>query len=171
MRNSKVTFMVQAAMIAAIYVVLVELFAPISFGPIQFRVAEALTVLPFFIPAAIPGLSIGCLLGNMLGGAILADIVFGSLATFLGAIGTYCVGRVWSKNSLKFLAVLPPILSNTIIVPWVLKYGYGMEDSIPLMMVTVGAGEIIICGIVGAILLVVLEKYRHVIFKDVEATN
>ena len=88
MRNNKVLFLTQAAMIAAIYVVLTVLFAPFSFGQVQVRISEALTILPFFTPAAIPGITIGCIVGNAIGGAILPDIVFGSLATLIGAIFT-----------------------------------------------------------------------------------
>ena len=86
MRNKKVLHLVQGAAIAAIYVVLVVVFNYWSFGPIQFRIAEALTILPFFTPAAIPGLFVGCLLANLLGGAIPADIIFGSIATLIGAL-------------------------------------------------------------------------------------
>ena len=88
MRNKNVLFMTHAAMIAAIYVVLTYVFAPFSFGEVQIRIAEALTILPVFTPAAIPGLFIGCLVGNILGGAILPDIIFGSIATLIGAIFT-----------------------------------------------------------------------------------
>ena len=88
-KTISVLFLVQSAMIAAIYVVLTIVFAPISFGQIQFRIAEALTILPAFTPAAIPGLFVGCLIGNILGGAILPDIIVGSMATLLGAIFTY----------------------------------------------------------------------------------
>ena len=80
MRNKNAAFLTQAAMIAAIYVVLTYVFAPISFGEIQVRIAEALTILPLFTPAAVPGLFIGCLVGNIIGGALLPDIVFGSIA-------------------------------------------------------------------------------------------
>ena len=89
MKNKSVLFMAQAAMIAAIYVVLTIVFAPSSFGEVQVRIAEALTILPVFTPAAIPGLFIGCLIGNILGGALLPDIIFGSLATLIGALFTY----------------------------------------------------------------------------------
>ena len=89
MKNKNVTFLTQAAMIAAIYVVLTYVFAPFSFGEVQVRISEALTILPVFTPAAIPGLFVGCLVGNILGGAILPDIIFGSIATLIGAIGTY----------------------------------------------------------------------------------
>ena len=81
--------MTQSALIAAVYVVLTMVFAPFSFSEIQVRIAEALTILPLFTPAAIPGLFIGCLLGNILGGAALPDIIFGSLATLIGAYGTW----------------------------------------------------------------------------------
>lgn len=160
MKNKKVLFLVQAAMIAAIYVVLTVIFAPFAFGEIQVRIAEALTILPVFTPAAIPGLFIGCLIGNILGGAVLPDIIFGSLATLVGAVFTYLL-----RNQSKYLAPLPPIISNTIIVPFVLRYAYGINLPIPFMMLTVGVGEIISCGILGIIVYGALNKYRHRIFK------
>ncbi len=160
MKNKKVLFLVQAAMIAAIYVVLTVLFLPISFGEIQVRIAEALTILPVFTPAAIPGVFVGCLIGNILGGAILPDIIFGSLATLIGALFTYLL-----RNKSKYLAPLPPIISNTLIVPFVLRYAYGINLPIPFMMLTVGVGEIISCGILGMIVYGALNKYRHRIFR------
>lgn len=153
--------MAHAAMIAAIYVVLTILFRPFSFGEIQVRIAEALTVLPVFTPAAIPGLFIGCLIGNILGGAILPDIVFGSLATLIGAMLTY----VLRKQS-RYLAVLPPILSNTLIIPFVLRYAYGVNLPIYWMMLTVGIGEVLSCGVLGIILHSALQKYKYKIFKQ-----
>lgn len=158
MRNKKVLFMTEAAIIAAIYVVLVFAFAPISFSAIQARIAEALTILPFFTPAAIPGVTIGCLLSNLLTGADVLDVIFGTLATLLGAIGSYLL----RKN--KYLVPLPPIIANTLIVPWILRYAYGVPDAIPFLMLTVGIGEIIACGILGMVLLFTLDKYKHIIF-------
>ena len=152
--------MTQAAMIAAIYVVLTYVFAPFSFGEVQVRIAESLTILPLFTPAAIPGLFIGCLIGNILGGAILPDIIFGSLATLLGAVFTY---RLRNKN--KFLAPLPPIAANTVIVPFVLRFGYGVALPIPLMMLTVGIGELASCGVLGMVLYYALSKYKNMVFK------
>lgn len=152
--------MAQAAMIAAIYVVLCIAFAPISYGAIQARVAEALTILPYFTPAAIPGLFIGCLIANLIGGSIMLDVVCGSIATLIGAVGTWMLRR---KS--RFLAPLPPILANTLIVPFVLRYGYGEPLPIPFLMGTVGIGEIAVCGVMGLILLAVLEKYRRFIFR------
>lgn len=154
--NKKLTFLVQAAMIAAIYVVLVFLFKPISFSYIQVRIAEALTILPFFTPAAIPGVTIGCLLGNLLSGSDILDIIFGSTATLIGAFGSYFLRRR------KFLVPLPPILANTIIIPWVLRFAYGQSLSIPFMMLTVGAGEVLSCGVLGLLLLFALSKYRSI---------
>lgn len=161
MKNKKVLFLVQAAMIGAIYVVLTLLFQPFSFGQIQVRIAEALTILPLFTPAAIPGLFVGCLIGNILGGSILPDIIFGSLATLIGAIFTYLL-----REQSKYLAPLPPTLANTIIVPFILYYAYGINLPIPFMMLTVGIGEIISCGVLGMIVYASLEKYRYRIFKD-----
>lgn len=158
MKKRSVTYFVQAAMIAAIYVVLIFAFQPISFSQIQFRFAEALTILPFFTPAAIPGVTIGCFLGNLLGGADILDIVFGTLATLIGAFGSYALRKH------KFLVPLPPILSNAIIIPWVLRYAYFESAPIPFMMATVGIGQIISCGILGLILLYALDGYKHIIF-------
>ena len=157
--SQKSSFMTHAAMIAAIYVVLTYIFAPFSFGDVQVRIAEALTILPIFTPAAIPGLFIGCLIGNILGGAILPDILFGSLATLIGAVFTYLL-----RKKSQFLCVLPPIISNTIIVPLILKYAYGMNIPIAFLMLTIGIGEMISCGVLGLILYYALRKYRKVIF-------
>lgn len=161
------TTMVQAAMIAAIYVVLT--FIASAFGlanhAVQVRFSEALTILPYFTPAAIPGLFIGCLLSNVLTGCALPDIIFGSLATLIGALGTYALRR-W-----KWCAPVCPIIANTIIVPLVLIYGYGLLiegmsflQCFGYYCLTVGAGEIISCGILGMVLLLSLQKYQGKIF-------
>ena len=160
MKMKKSLFITQAALIAAIYVVLVLIFQSTSFGPIQFRIAEALTVLPYFTPAAIPGVTIGCLLGNILGPANVFDIIFGTLATLIGAILSYLLRRY------KYLVPIPPIVANVLIIPWVLRYAYGFEDSIPFFMLTVGIGEIIAVGILGTILLLALDRVKDNIFKN-----
>lgn len=160
MKNKRILFMTQAAMIAAIYVVLTLVFAPFSFGEVQIRIAEALTILPVFTPAAIPGLFVGCLIGNIIGGAVLPDIILGSLATLIGAFFTYQL-----RNNNKYLAPIPPIAANTIIVPFVLRYAYCVPLPIPFMMLTVGIGEVISCGVLGMVVLAALQKYRHTIFK------
>lgn len=158
MKNKSTQFLVQAAAIGAIYVVLTVLFAPISFGEIQIRFAEALTILPYFTPAAVPGLFVGCIIANFLGGALPLDIIFGSIATLLGAYFSY------KLRANKWLVALPPIIANAVIVPFVLHYGYGINLPIPLLMFTVGAGEIISCGVLGGVLLNALSKYGKLIF-------
>lgn len=159
MKNKGVVFTTQAAMIAAIYVVLTVVFAPFSFGSVQVRIAEALTILPAFTPAAIPGLFVGCLIGNILGGAMLPDIIFGTLATLIGAVFTYIL-----RNQNKFLAPLPPIVANTVIIPYVLRFAYGEAIPIPLLMLSIGIGEVISCGVLGMTLYFTLNKYKHRLF-------
>ena len=158
MKENKTRNLVYGALIAAIYVVLTMAFQPISYGPIQFRISEALCVLPFFTPAAIPGVTLGCLISNLLGGAVMMDVIFGSLATLIGAIGS------WMLRRNRFLVSVPPILSNTLIIPWVLKFAYGAEDMVWYMMVTVGIGEILAIGVLAQLLISVLTKYRKTIF-------
>lgn len=162
--NNKVQFMTQSAMIAAIYTALTIAFAPVAYGPVQFRISEALCILPFFTPAAIPGLFLGCMISNgvgvALGTAVLPDVIFGSLATLIGAVGSYAV----RKN--RWLVCIPPIAANTIIIPWVLRYAYGAPELIPFMMVTVGIGEILAVGVLGNFLLAALERYKGLLFKQ-----
>jgi len=146
---------VLGALIAAIYFVLTVAIAPLSYGIMQIRFSEALTVLPFFFPGAIPGLFIGCLLANIMNGNIL-DIIFGSLATLLAAFTTYKI-----KN--KYLAPLPPIIFNAVIVGAVLTYIFtGTPDEAPFYFIalSVGFGELIACYALGLPLLLLLEKFR-----------
>ena len=161
MRDKKVLFITQASMIAALYVVLTLLANALglAYYAIQVRFSEALTILPFFTPAAIPGLWAGCVLSNLLTGCALLDIIFGSLATLIGAVGTYILRKC------KWAAPIPPIIANTLIVPLILAYVYQFEGSIPYFMLTVGLGEVISCGILGMILLGILMRYQNVIFK------
>ena len=158
--NKNVLKLAYGAVTAAMYVVLVLLFKPISYGDIQLRVAEVLCILPIFTGSAVPGLFIGCLLSNILTGAPMGDIVFGSMATLIGAYGTYML-----RNQ-KRIAWIPPVVSNAVIVPFILKFSYGLENLIPFMMLTVGAGEIISIGIFGNIFRAVLEKQKGRIFID-----
>ena len=155
----KTRFITHAAIIAALYVVLTYFINAFNLasGAIQVRISEAMTVLPFFTPAAIPGLFIGCIIANIFAGGVIWDVVFGSLATLIGAVGTYLL-----RDKKPALAVIPPILANMVIVPFVLRYAYGVEGSIPFFMLTVGIGEVISCGILGYILLKVLEKHRNI---------
>ena len=162
MRNKKVLRITQAAMIAAIYVVLTVFISAFNLasGAIQVRISEALTILPVFTPAAIPGLFLGCLISNLVTGCMPLDVVFGSLATLIGACGTYALRKH------KWLAPLPPIVANTIIVPVVLRYVYLAEGTIPFFMLTVGIGEVISCYLLGSILHRVLDRYKEHIFKE-----
>ena len=158
MERKKIRFLVQASFIAAIYVVLTYISAMfgLSSGVIQVRFSEMLCVLPIFTPSAVPGLFVGCLLSNILSGCVLWDVIFGSLATLIGAVFT----RILRKH--KLLAPIPPIISNTLIVPFVLRYAYGAVGSIPYFMLTVGLGEIISCGVLGIILMKALEKNKNI---------
>ncbi len=165
MNKKNALYVTQASMIAALYVVL-TLFVNafnLASGAIQVRLSEALCILPVFTPAAIPGLFIGCLISNVLTTATIWDIVFGSLATLIGAIGTY-----WLRHT-KFVFTLPPVISNMIIIPIVLKMAFHLEDAWWFLVITIGIGEIISICIVGMILKKVLSKYQNVIFKNLEA--
>ncbi len=152
----------RAALIAALYVVLTEIstLLRLSSGVIQLRFSEALTVLPLFTPAAIPGLFAGCIISNFLAGGIVWDVIFGSLATLIGAVGTYYLSRV---N--KYLSPVPPIVANTVIIPLVLEFTYGAEGSLPFFFLTVFIGEFVSCGVFGIPLMLALKK-RKGIFKS-----
>lgn len=155
--KKRVRFITYSAIIAALYVILTGLSAALHLasGPIQIRLAEALTVLPVFTPTAIPGLFLGCVLANFLTGSLIWDVVFGSLATLIGAVGTYFL-----RKKSKYLAVLPPIVSNMLIVPAVLQYVYGEEQMYWILMLTVGVGEILSAGVCGLILHKTLSKTK-----------
>lgn len=163
MENSRkrTLYIVQAALIAAIYVVLTLVFKPISFDFIQVRIAEALTILPMFLPAAVPGLFLGCLIANFFGGAVLWDVIFGSLATLVGAFFSYKL----KEN--RWLVPVPPIVANVIVVPLVLKYAYGISEvPLLLMMVYIFVGEFVSCFILGELLASVLIKNHFSFFKE-----
>ena len=144
--QKKTLQLTRAALIAALYVILTfvaQMFGLAS-GVIQIRLSEALTALPLLYKEAIPGLWIGCIIANILTGCALWDVVFGSIATLLGAIGTYYIGR-----KKPILGPVFPILSNMLIVPLVLQTVYGVEDGFLFLAITVGIGEIICCGFLG----------------------
>ncbi len=154
-KNQKSTlYFCQAAVIAALYVVLTFLanLLGLASGVIQIRLSEMLCLLPIFLPAAIPGVTVGCLLANLLTAAVPLDILIGPIATLLGALGTYALRKY------RWLAPIPPILSNALIIPFVLVYGYGMEQAIWFMMITVGVGEILSVGVLGTVFVRASEK-------------
>ncbi len=140
--------------IAALYVALTYIAAVfgLASGAIQVRLSEALTILPVFTSTAIPGLAVGCVLANLLTGCAPWDVVFGSLATLLGAVGTRVL-----KNK-PYIAWIPPVMANAIIVPFVLQKVYGVEDAWWYLALTVGAGEVIACGILGILLYHSIKK-------------
>ncbi|MFZ5969325.1 MAG: QueT transporter family protein [Bacillota bacterium] len=154
MKSTK--FLVQAAIIGAIYAALTIILAPISYGQIQVRIAEALTVLPIFTPAAIPGLFVGCIIANIYGGGGMVDIVFGSLATLAAAVMSYKMPKRW-------LVPLPPVIVNGIVVGYILNYLY----QLPLLatMGWVSLGQLIACYGLGYPLMMNLDKYKDKIFQ------
>ena len=156
-KKSKTRFLTTSAMIAALYVVLTELSAAfgISSGVIQFRLSEMFAVLPIFTPAAIPGVFIGCLISNIMTGGVIWDVVFGSLASLIGALGAWFLRK---KN--VYLAPVPTVAANMLIIPFVLRYAYGMDGTIPFFMLTVGIGEFVCAGILGVFLAKTLKKYK-----------
>ena len=158
--SKKTAYLTQAALIAALYTVLTMIAAgfDLASGAIQVRFSEALTIMPFFTPAAIPGLTVGCLLSNILTGCALPDIIFGTLATLLGALGSYALRHN------RFLCAIPPIVSNALIIPFVLTYAYHIPGGIPLFMLTVGLGELISCMGLGQLLLQALLPFRGRLF-------
>ncbi len=159
---NKTYFIANASLIAALYTVLTVMAAGFNLasGAIQVRFSECLTILPFFTSAAIPGLTLGCLISNLITGCALPDIIFGSLATLLGALGSYALRRN------RYLCSIPPIVSNALIIPFVLTYAYHIPGGIPFFMLTVGLGELISCLIFGQILLSALLTVRGRIFKS-----
>lgn len=156
MKNTqKIRSITLSALIAALYTALTLITAALGFssGVIQVRISEALTVLPYFTPAAVSGLTVGCFISNLLTGGAPADILLGTAATLVAAIFT----RLLRKAHPVF-SPLPPIVVNTLTIPWILRYAYGLIGGIPYFMLTVGIGELISCGVLGLILLYALKK-------------
>ncbi len=158
MKNNTL-YLTRGALIAALYTALTyaaSIFG-LSSGVIQFRISEALCILPLFMPEAIIGLFIGCILSNVLTGAIIWDVIFGSLATLIGAILTRALRALPEK--LKWIATLPPVISNAVIVPFVLIHAYGVPDGYFYLLLTVGIGELVCATGLGTILYYTLRKY------------
>ena len=150
---------VNAGLIAAVYVVLTMIFQPISFGPVQFRIAEALTLLPILTADAVPGLFVGCLLGNWLGGGIWFDVALGSVATLLAAL---CTRKFRDK---PLIAAIFPTIFNGLIVGPVVYFAYvrapGAPVNVPTLvfnMATVALGELVVCYVLGLLMIYALKK-------------
>lgn len=150
--QKKIRPMCEAAVIAALYAAVTLVTAPLASDVIQVRIAEALCALPIFTPSAIPGVTLGCLLANLLTGSPLPDVIFGTLATLIGAVLTALLRRH------PIPALLPPIVSNAVIIPLVLKYAYKVEEAYLYTVLTVSAGEIISVGVLGFILFSLIKK-------------
>lgn len=145
-------YLVQAALIAALYTTLTLVLGSFGYGPIQFRVAEALTLLPTIMPASIPGLFIGCIFANWIGGFGIIDIVFGSLATLLAALSTYALRKY------RFLYPLPPVIFNAVIVGSYIFFLFDNSYSLILTMFFIGISELIICYGLGLPLISLIKK-------------
>ena len=165
--KSKVKYIVHASVIAALYVVLTALsnLFGLSNMPVQVRLSEALTILPACTPAAVPGLFIGCILGNVLTGCHILDVLFGSLATLLAAFLTELMSRkIRADKPKRIIAPVPPIIINTAVIPFVLSYVYNFEGAVYLFALTVFLGELISAGVLGILLYGLLKKYERQLF-------
>ncbi len=152
----KTKYLIEASVIAAVYAVLTVVLSPISYGMMQVRISEALTVLPFFTPAAIPGLFVGCLVSNLISPYGLPDLVCGSLASLIAAIASYIL------RNRPILVPLPPVLANGVIVGAMLYYVYAVPVSLPLSMLWVAAGQLIACYGIGYPLMKYLKRYKGI---------
>ena len=152
----KTKYLAEAAVIAAIYALLTIVLAPISYGAVQVRISEALTVLPFFTPAAVPGLFVGCIAANIMSPYGLADLIFGSAASLIGAIGSYLLRKK------PLLVPLAPVISNRIIVGAMLYYVYEVPLPLIVQMLYVALGEGVACYAIGYPLMKYLNKYKRI---------
>ena len=164
MKNRKaknsLAYICEASAIAALYTAITVAIGPLGSAAIQCRIPEAMCILPIFTPAAIPGLTIGCLISNIATGCLWQDVLFGSLATLIGAIGARMLRRIW------WLTPLPTVVANTLIVPFVLAYAYHAPEGVPFLMLTVGIGEVISAYVLGILLYFALRKNARYIFKS-----
>ena len=166
MKNTKarkrLVYITEASAIAALYTVITIAIGPLGSAAIQCRIPEAMCVLAIFTPAAIPGMTIGCLISNIATGCLWQDVLFGTLATLIGVVGARLLRRIW------WLTPLPTVVSNTLIVPFVLAYAYHAEGGIPFLMLTVGIGEVISAYVLGIALYFALCKNARYIFKNTQ---
>lgn len=160
MKHAKTLYLTRGALIAALYVLLTYLSSlfGLSSGAVQLRLSEMLCVMPLFLPEAVIGLTLGCLISNLLTGAVIWDVIFGPLATLIGAVCARLMRRLPEKAS--WLATLPTVLSNALIIPAVLIYAYGAPEAYPYLMLTVGLGEAVCATLLGTLLLKALKRIR-----------
>ena len=155
----QVKSLARAGMIAAIYAALTLIFAPISFNAVQFRISEAMTVLPMLLPEAVPGLAVGCLVANILGGAALPDVLGGTLATLIAAILT----RMLRKKPV--LAMASPVVINGLIVGPLVYFCYEYKSifslgALSFTVFTVALGEAVVVAILGTLLIKALPRIK-----------
>ena len=166
MKNTKarknLVFITEASAIAALYTVITIAIGPLGSAVIQCRIPEAMCILAIFTPAAIPGMTIGCLISNIATACLWQDVLFGTLATLIGVIGARLLRRIW------WLTPLPTVVANTLIVPFVLAYAYHAQEGIPFLMLTVGIGEVISAYVLGIALYFALRKNARYIFKNTQ---
>ena len=166
MKNTKarknLVFITEASAIAALYTVITIAIGPLGSAAIQCRIPEAMCILAIFTPAAIPGMTIGCLISNIATACLWQDVLFGTLATLIGVIGARLLRRIW------WLTPLPTVVANTLIVPFVLAYAYHAQEGIPFLMLTVGIGEVISAYVLGIALYFALRKNARYIFKNTQ---
>lgn len=151
----KLKYLLHGSIIAAIYIVLTILPAPISYGPVQVRISEALTILPAFTPAAIPGLFVGCFISNIMGPYGMADAVCGSLASLVAAILSYFCRKH------QCLVPLPSVIINGIVIGCMLHFAYGVPDPIACIA-WVSAGQAVSCYLLGMPIIKILKRYRSI---------
>ena len=158
--SEKTRRIAEVGIIAALYAVLTIVVAPISYGPLQIRISEALCVLPYFTAAAVPGLFIGCVIANCFG--ILLGSSLGLMDVIVGSLTTLAAAFVTSKIKAKGLVPLPAVLLNAVLVPWTLSVMLGLPYWINVLWV--GAGQVVACYGLGYPLLLILNRRRSAIF-------
>ena len=160
-RSVNIRFLTRSAIIAALYISVSLLVAPIASGLFQCRISEALTVLPYYSASAIPGLTIGCLLFNFISGAPAPDILFGSLATLLAAVATWGIRRLRLP---KWLAPMPSVILNGLIVGAILTYVYKIGVTYAVAALYVALGQLVACYALGYPLMLLVDRYEHKLF-------
>ncbi len=163
-RKKQIRLLCHAAIIASLYIVFTYLTAMLGLasGAIQLRLSEALCILVAFTPATVPGLTLGCLISNLITGCLPTDVLCGALATLLGAIG----GRLLRKK--PYLVPLPTVLANTLIVPFVLAFAYRVEQGLPFLFLSVGIGELLSAYLLGILLYSPIKKNQARLFGNIE---
>lgn len=155
--------LVTVAAVAALYAVLTVALAPISYGSVQFRVSELMVLLAFFDPFYIGGLTLGCLIANLLGPNGIMDVIFGTLATFISVSAISLTARLTKGSKIGLaIASIWPTLFNAVMIGWMLHYLFNLP--LALTMLEVGIGELVVVSLVGVpVFMLVMQKYPHLL--------